>query len=97
MLGEGQEDYYNSLSEADKLLLRYNYLMQNTTGYQGIFTDSLETGAAKIQTLGVVWENFLTTLGEVGLPLIKWALNGLLTLVGYADAVLRELAELYGW
>lgn len=97
MLGEGQEDYYNSLSEADKLLLRYNYLMQSTTGYQGIFTDSLETGAAKIQTLGVVWENFLTTLGEVGLPLIKWALNGLLTLVGYADAVLRELAELYGW
>lgn len=97
MLGEGQEDYYNSLSEADKLLLRYNYLMQNTTGYQGIFTDSLETGAAKIQTLGVVWENFLTTLGEVGLPLIKWALNGMLTLVGYADAVLRELAELYGW
>ena len=97
MLGEGQEDYYNSLSEADKLLLRYNYLMQNTTGYQGIFTDSLETGAAKIQTLGIVWENFLTTLGEVGLPLIKWALNGLLTLVGYADAVLRELAELYGW
>lgn len=97
MLGEGQEDYYNSLSEADKLLLRYNYLIQSTTGYQGIFSESLETGAAKIQTLGVVWENFLTTLGEVGLPLIKWALNGLLTLVGYADAVLRELAELYGW
>lgn len=97
MLGEGQEDYYNSLSEADKLLLRYNYLIQSTTGYQGVFSESIETGAAKIQTLGVVWENFLTTLGEVGLPLIKWALNGLLTLVGYADAVLRELAELYGW
>lgn len=97
MLGASQAKYFDSLSDADKLLLRYNYLIQNTSSYQGVFSDSLDTGAAKIQSLNVVWNNFLTTLGEVGMPLIKWALNGLLTLVAYADAVLRELSELYGW
>lgn len=71
----------SQMSEQEKMMLRYNYILQNTTEAQGDAIRSEGSYAKTLKQTAALWEEFLTKMGQLLLPIV----NGILTV---ANAIL---------
>ena len=77
---------YKDLTEAEKIVLRYKYIMQATTDAQGDFERTSDGYANAMRLLQTNLDQLKTNLGESLLPFVNSAVNALNSLF---DAFLR--------
>lgn len=67
---EDQGKVYKNMSEAEKVMLRYQYVMSRTQNAQGDYARTSDGAANSLRTLKATLENLAVTLGKEVLPLI---------------------------
>lgn len=81
-LAQGIKKSYSEMSQAEKVALRYNYVMQNTSLAQGDFVRTSSSWANQIRILKMRWEELMASMGtiltHVLIPIIQ-ALNVILS------------------
>lgn len=89
------------MSQAEKVQLRYNYVMSQTALAQGDFAKTSDGWANQTRILSEQWKEFGATIGtvlmNVLLPAVK-AINSLLSkLIALAQGAARALSEAFGF
>lgn len=97
----GMDADIESMSQAEKTMLRYQYVMANTTAAQGDFARTADTWANQVRMLR---ENFKRLGAVIGQPIINAlkpmvkALNAaLLAVTQFAEKVSAALGKIFGW
>lgn len=70
-LSQGITTAYSEMTEAEKVTLRYNYLMETTANAQGDFARTSDGYANQTRILSLQIENLATDLGESLLPYLN--------------------------
>lgn len=65
-----QGKVYKSMNEAEKVMLRYQYVMSRTQNAQGDYARTSDGAANSLRTMKATLENLAVTLGKEVLPLI---------------------------
>ena len=95
-LSQGIKKSYSDMSQAEKVALRYNYVMQTTAQVQGDFARTSGSWANQIRVLKLRWEEFMgvvgTILKNVFLPMVR-VLN---TILSQLIAIANTVAKLFG-
>lgn len=90
-LSRGITKQYSAMSQAEKVVLRYNYVMAQTAQAQGDFARTSGSWANQIRILKEQYATFMGTLGtalkQVLLPLLQTLNNILSTLISTAQTV----------
>lgn len=89
------------MSQAEKVQLRYNYVMSQTALAQGDFAKTSDSWANQTRILSEQWKEFGATIGtvlmNVLLPAVK-AINSLLSqLISLAQGAARALSKAFGF
>lgn len=94
-LSQGISESYSSMSQAEQVMLRYNYLMNATADAQGDFARTSDSWANQTRMLSENWLGFTGVLAEQLLPVLTLAADGLNKVVGFltdnADTVSAAL------
>lgn len=69
-LSQGMSETYDSMTDADKLLVRYQYLMQASADAQGDFVRTGGGWANQVRVMSTAWDAFKTAIGQGIIPLI---------------------------
>ena len=100
-LKQGLDADISSMSQAQKTLLRYQYVMQNTAAAQGDFA---RTSSSWHNQLVILTENFHTLQKVVGnfaitalKPFIAALNQALVYVVSFAETVTNALGAIFGW
>lgn len=97
-LSQGIEKSYSEMTQAEQVMLRYNYLMSTTADAQGDFARTQDSWANQTRLLSESWLEFTGILAEQLLPvltsIVSW-LNGIIEfLTANADTVSAVLVGL---
>lgn len=92
-LSQGIKKSYQSMSQAEKVALRYNYVLNATKNAQGDFARTSGSWANQIRLLKEQWTQFLGILGkgliQILTPMVK-ALNQMLaSLISIGNAITK--------
>lgn len=97
----GMDADIESMSQAEKTMLRYQYVLANTTAAQGDFSRTADTWANQVRMLR---ENFKRLGAVIGQPIINAlkpmvkALNAaLMAVTQFAEKVSAALGKIFGW
>lgn len=76
-LSQGIETSYNEMTQAEQVMLRYNYLMNATADAQGDFARTSDSWANQTRLLSENWTMFTGVLAEQLLPVLTSVVSGL--------------------
>ena len=100
-LSQGITKSLKAMTQAEKVQLRYNYVMAQTTLAQGDFAKTSGGWANQLRILSEQWKEFSTTIGQVLVQVLLPALNTLNSVmakvVSWSQAAANSLADLFGW
>ena len=99
-LSQGIDKAYNSMSQGEQIMLRYNYLLQATADAQGDFSRTSDSFANQTKLLKESWLEFTGKLATVALPILASVMGFLNTVIGWlsdnAGLVVGALALISG-
>lgn len=100
-LSQGISKSVSEMTQAEKVQLRYNYVMAQTSLAQGDFAKTSDSWANQTRILSEQWKEFAGTIGtvllNVLLPAVK-AINQVLSqLIGVAQSAAQALSEAFGF
>lgn len=100
-LSQGITKSYNAMSQAEKITLRYNYILSVTTDQQGDFAKTADSYSNQLRILKQNWTQLLSVLGDglvqILTPLLQ-RLNSIVTsLTSMAQAISDVLVEVFGF
>lgn len=98
---QGLDANIDSMSQMQKTMLRYQYVLANTGAAQGDFLRTQDTWANQIRILKQNFEQLAIIIGRVFInslkPLVK-ALNQAMThIVAFAQTISDALGKIFGW
>lgn len=97
-LSQGIKTSYNEMSQAEQVMLRYNYLMSTTADAQGDFARTQDSYANQTRLLSESWLEFTGVMAEQLLPvlttIVSWLSNIVAFLTENADMVSAVLVGL---
>lgn len=97
-LSQGIKTSYNEMSQAEQVMLRYNYLMSTTADAQGDFARTQDSYANQTRLLSESWLEFTGIMAEQLLPvlttIVSWLNNIVAFLTENADMVSAVLVGL---
>lgn len=97
-LSQGITTAYNEMSQAEQVMLRYNYLMSTTADAQGDFARTQDSYANQTRLLSESWLEFTGIMAEQLLPvlttIVSWLNNIVTFLTENADMVSAVLVGL---
>lgn len=97
-LSQGITTAYNEMSQAEQVMLRYNYLMNTTADAQGDFARTQDSYANQTRLLSESWLEFTGIMAEQLLPvlttIVSWLNNIVAFLTENADMVSAVLVGL---
>ena len=97
-LSQGIKTSYNEMSQAEQVMLRYNYLMSTTADAQGDFARTQDSYANQTRLLSESWFEFTSVMAEQLLPvlttIVSWLNNIVAFLTENADMVSAVLVGL---
>lgn len=97
-LSQGITTAYNEMSQAEQVMLRYNYLMSTTADAQGDFARAQDSYANQTRLLSESWLEFTGIMAEQLLPvlttIVSWLNNIVAFLTENADMVSAVLVGL---
>lgn len=100
-LKNGIDANVQSMSQAEKTMLRYQYVMANTGAAQGDFARTANTWANQVRILKQNFEQLGAVVGGTLInalkPLVQ-ALNSVMgNLIAFAETVSNALGKIFGW
>ena len=100
-LANGLNADIKNMTQAEKTMLRYQYVMANTTAAQGDFERTINTWANQTRIAGENLKKLQVILGQIGIysfkPLVQSfnvAMNDILHL---AESTFNSLGTIFGW
>lgn len=97
-LSQGIEKAYSEMSQAEQVMLRYNYLMSTTADAQGDFARTQDSWANQTRLLSESWLEFTGVLAEQLLPVLTAIVTWLNSIIAFltenADTVSAVLVGL---
>lgn len=97
----GIEGKISAMSQAEKTMLRYQYVMSQTSTIQGDFTRTVDTWANQVRLLK---QNLQALGGVVGgtlinafKPLVSWLNTAISAVTSFAETVGNALGKIFGW
>ncbi len=98
---QGIDANIQSMSQAEKTLLRYQYVMSNTSAAQGDFSRTALTWANQTRVLKQNLEQLASTIGGTLINAFKPLVKALNVAMGYinsfAKTVSNALGKIFGW
>lgn len=100
-MNQGINANIQSMSQAEKTLLRYQYVMSNTSAAQGDFARTADTWANQTRVLKQNLEQLASTIGGTLINAFKPLVKALNVAMGYinsfAKTVSNALGKIFGW
>lgn len=100
-LAQGITKSYSAMTQAEKVQLRYAYVLEQTKLAQGDFAKTSDGWANQTRLLSEKWSEFSTIIGnalmQVALPIIRELNNVMDSLITTANNAYNALAQLFGW
>lgn len=98
---QGIDANINSMSQMEKTMLRYQYVMANTGAAQGDFIRTADTWANQVRVLKENFKALGSVMGSTFInalkPLVK-ALNSAMShVISFAKVVSNALGKIFGW
>ena len=98
---QGMDANINSMSQMEKTMLRYQYVMANTGAAQGDFVRTADTWANQVRVLKENFKALGSVIGSTFInalkPLVK-ALNSAMShIISFAKVVSNALGKIFGW
>ena len=98
---QGIDANINSMSQMEKTMLRYQYVMTNTGAAQGDFVRTADTWANQVRVLKENFKALGSVIGSTFInalkPLVK-ALNSAMShVISFAKVVSNALGKIFGW
>lgn len=98
---QGLDADIKSMTQAEKTMLRYQYVMANTAMAQGDFARTADTWANTVRTIKQEFEQLGITIGK-GLtqafkPFLKSLKNILAQVIAFVEAIYNALGQIFGW
>jgi len=89
-LSKGMKTAYDKMSEGEKVILRYKYLMDVSRDAQGDFIRTSQGLANSQRTLALNFENLSTTIGAMFMPAVTRAVQAVSDLAVEINALLKD-------
>lgn len=100
-LNNGMNANIDSMSQAEKTMLRYQYVMSQTTMAQGDFARTADTWNNQVRLLGENFKRLGAIWGNAGINMLKpllQALNkGLDAVINFSESIVNALGAIFGW
>ncbi len=100
-LNNGMNANIDSMSQAEKTMLRYQYVMAQTTAAQGDFARTADTWNNQVRLLGENFKRLGAIWGNAGINMLKpllQALNkGLDAVINFSESIVNALGAIFGW
>lgn len=90
-LSQGITKSYNAMSQAEQVLLRYNYLLSVTTDAQGDFTRTSGSFANQVRLLQLNFDQLRISVGDALIPIAQAVLPSINSII----AGLTRLAQMF--
>lgn len=98
---QGMDANVNSMSQMEKTMLRYQYVMANTTAAQGDFLRTQDTWANQVRILKQNLEQLASVIGGTFInilkPLVSALNNAMSHIISFAQTVSEALGKIFGW
>ena len=100
-LSQGINKSLSEMTQAEKVQLRYAYVMEQTALAQGDFAKTSDGWANQTRMLSEKWNEFSTIVGnalmQVALPVLHTLNDVMDSVIEGANAAYNALAQLFGW
>lgn len=100
-LTHGSKKAYNAMSQAEKVTLRYSYVMDALSDAQGDFARTSDSWANQTRVLSERWKELLSIIGggliRVLTPVVTVINTIMSALVTLANTFAKTLGQLFGW
>lgn len=98
---KGIDAKVQSMSQAEKIMLRYNYVLENSAAAQGDFARTSGTWANQIKILKEQLMQLASVLGTAFIntlkPLVTALNKALASIIEFAVKVVNALGKIFGW
>lgn len=82
-LSQGIKESYNEMSQAEQVMLRYNYLLQATSYMEGDYANTAHSFANEVKNLKESWTEFTGELATNVLPILASGIGLLNNIIGF--------------
>ena len=100
-LSQGINKDISAMSQAEKVQLRYNYVMSQTSLAQGDFAKTSEGWANQTRISSEKWKELSTIIGKalknIVLPAVRSINTALTNLIDITQSGVNKLAKMFGW
>ena len=100
-LSQGMNANIQSMTQAEKAMLRYQYVLAHTGAAQGDFARTVNTWANQTRILKQNFEQLGSIVGGVFInmlkPLVKALNNAMSSIIAFAKVVSNALGKIFGW
>lgn len=100
-MNNGLNANIDSMTQAEKTMLRYQYVMSQTTMAQGDFARTADTWNNQVRLLGENFKRLGAIWGNAGINMLKpllQALNkGLDAVINFSESIVNALGAIFGW
>ena len=100
-LANGMDANIKKMSQYEKVLLRYEYVMSHTNAAHGDFQRTINTWANQIKIAQERLIKLKSVLGTIGVnvfkPLVKHFNEAMNTIIHLAESTLNSLGKIFGW
>lgn len=97
----GLDANIKSMTQAEKVLLRYNYVMANTQAAQGDFAKTVNTWANSVRVLKQEFQAWGSIIGSVVInalkPFVQALSKVMLKVISFTRTVADALGAIFGW
>lgn len=100
-LSRGLNADIKNMTQAEKTMLRYQYVMENTTTSHGDFERTIDTWANQTRIASENLKRLRTIIGQINIytfkPLVKNFNNAMNSIIHLAESTLNSLGKIFGW
>lgn len=100
-MANGLDSDVKSMTQAEKTMLRYQYVMANTTAAQGDFAKTADTWANSVRTLKQEFQAWGSIIGGTIInalkPLVRTLNAVMLKVISFTQTVANALGAIFGW
>ena len=100
-MANGMNADIKSMTQAEKMMLRYQYVLAHTTAAQGDFIRTQDTWANTIKRAQENLKRLQVILGQIGVytfkPLVASFNNAMNDIIHLAESALNSLGKIFGW
>lgn len=100
-LAQGMDVNIKKMSQAEKTMLRYRYVLANTTAAQGDFLATQSSWANQTRILAQSFQQLGSVIGGALInafkPLVAWLNRAMQSIIAFAQTVVNALGKIFGW